>query len=400
MDGVLVIGLHHGAGEGAVAAALAAVLRRQGEEVRLVRAIVLGDREADAVHAFDEVASPLIAARHQGDGLDPEHLVRRLKDGRGVLISSVAGGVFGALTPRFTIRDLASELGLPVILAAKATPDATNLVRLSVAATRGARLTIPAVVLTGWPDPPDRLQLDERRLLVETSGIGVLELPASPGARADVVRDWPIGDWIKAAPPPPPPEPPRPAPRPAPASPGVAAPPPAAVVRGDVPLEPYAAWEPRPTGDPRSTPRPRIMEAMLEIIEAEGPMLAARAFALYNRASGGKKLTTTARAPLSSAVNWLGQERKITLTRKADAPWQDDDAVRMPDQPAVRVRELGPRTLEEVPLDEIAELMRRLRAAGYADDESGLKRAVLTTYGLVRLTQRADEYLGLAYALL
>ena len=377
MDGVLVIGLHHGAGEGAVAAALAAVLRRQGEEVRLVRAIVLGDREADALHAFDEVASPLIAARHQGNGLDPEHLVRRLKDGRGVLISSVAGGVFGALTPRFTIRDLASELGLPVILAAKATPDATNLVRLSVAATRGARLTIPAVVLTGWPDPPDRLQLDERRLLVETSGIGVLELPASPGARADVVRDWPIGDWIKAAPPPP-----------------------AAVVRGEVPLEPYRAWEPRPTGDPRSTPRPRIMEAMLEIIAAEGPMLAARAYALYNRASGGKKLTTTARAPLSSAVNWLGQERKITLTRKAEAPWQDDDSVRMPDQPAVRVRELGPRTLEEVPLDEIAELMRRLRAAGYADDESGLKRAVLTTYGLVRLTQRADEYLGLAYALL
>ena len=75
MDGVLVIGLHHGAGEGAVAAALAAVLRRQGEEVRLVRAIVLGDREADALHAFDEVASPLIAARHQGNGLDPEHLV-------------------------------------------------------------------------------------------------------------------------------------------------------------------------------------------------------------------------------------------------------------------------------------------------------------------------------------
>src|SRR4051812_45251126 len=133
MDGVLVIGLHHGAGEGAVAAAFAAVLRRQGEEVRLVRAIVLRDRGAGAGHAFHEGASPLIASRHQGDALDPEHLVRRLGDGRGVLISSVAGGVFGALTPRFTIRDLASELGLPVILAARATPDATNLVRLSVA---------------------------------------------------------------------------------------------------------------------------------------------------------------------------------------------------------------------------------------------------------------------------
>jgi hypothetical protein len=44
--------------------------------------------------------------------------------------------------------------------------------------------------------------------------------------------------------------------------------------------------------------------------------------------------------------------------------------------------------------------MRRLRTAGYAGDEAALKRAVLTTYGLVRLTQRADEYLGTAFGLL
>jgi len=56
----------------------------------------------------------------------------------------------------------------------------------------------------------------------------------------------------------------------------------------------------------------------------------------------------------------------------------------------VRVRELGDRTLEEVPLDEIAELMRRLGL----QDPDHLKRAVLNTYGLVRLTQRADEYLN------
>ena len=82
--------------------------------------------------------------------------------------------------------------------------------------------------------------------------------------------------------------------------------------------------------------------------------------------------------------------------READVPWQGDDVVRMPDHPEVRVRELGPRELIEVPLDEIAELMRRLRAARGVGDAIGLKRAVLTAYGLVRLTARADEYLGLA----
>jgi hypothetical protein len=142
------------------------------------------------------------------------------------------------------------------------------------------------------------------------------------------------------------------------------------------------------------------MEAMLEIVAAEGPLRATRAYALYNRASGGKKLTTIARAPLSSALHWLAQERRVTLVRRDEIPWQDDEIVRMPDQPAVRVRELGQRTLEEVPLDEIAELMRRLAGAGTPRDDASLKRAVLTTYGLVRLTQRADDYLGLAVGLL
>jgi hypothetical protein len=142
------------------------------------------------------------------------------------------------------------------------------------------------------------------------------------------------------------------------------------------------------------------MEAILEIVAAEGPMRASRAYAVYNRASGGKKLTTIARAPLSSSVYWLAQERKLHLTRRDEIPWQDDDVVRAPDAPAVRVRELGPRTLEEVPLDEIAELMRRLRDTRGVRGEADLKRAVLGTYGLIRLTTRADEYLGLAHGLM
>jgi hypothetical protein len=161
-------------------------------------------------------------------------------------------------------------------------------------------------------------------------------------------------------------------------------------------LEEYTAWEPRPVGDPRSTPRPQIMATMLEIIGAEGPMTAARAYSLYNRAAGGRKLTSVARAPLSSAVYWLATERKIVLTKEADVPWQGDDLVRLPDAPPVRVRKLGPRTLEEVPLDEVAELIRRLRAARSLPEATDIKRAVLATYGLVRLTTRADEYLSLA----
>ena len=169
--------------------------------------------------------------------------------------------------------------------------------------------------------------------------------------------------------------------------------------RGEIALDPYRAWDPQPAGDPRETPRPRIMAAIHAIVEAEGPMRASRAYALYNRAAGGKKLTTIARAPLSSAAYWLAREEKLVLTASDAIPWQEDDLLRTPDTPAVHVRELGPRTLEEVPLDEIAELMRRLSGTGLAGD-AALKRGVLQAYGLVRLTTRADEYLGRALALL
>ena len=86
----------------------------------------------------------------------------------------------------------------------------------------------------------------------------------------------------------------------------------------------------------------------------------------------------------------------MVLTPESEIPWQGDDLLRLPDTPAVRVRELGPRTLEEVPLDEIAELIRRLRSQRGVSDPSELKRGVLASYGLVRLTTRADEYLTLA----
>ena len=139
------------------------------------------------------------------------------------------------------------------------------------------------------------------------------------------------------------------------------------------------------------------MEALLEIVGTEGPILASRAYAIYNRAAGGKKLTSVARAPLSNSVYWLAREGKLELTTADEAPWQGDDLLRLPDTPAVVVRELGPRELIEVPLDEVAELMRRLQAAGQPED---LRRAVLSTYGLIRMTARAEQYLTTAEGLL
>jgi hypothetical protein len=376
--GLLVVGADLAADVPGTAAQLAQGLRAAGEDPAVLAAIALGG--GDAVHALSTRATPHTAAAHQGGRIDPGALVSRVREATGsrTAVVSSAGGLLAPLTARYSVRDLARELELPVVLAVSAAPDLVNVARLSLESARAAGLPVAAVVLTGWPDPPSRVLLDERRLLEDVVAVPVVTRPGE--------RGWDAAGWLDTTPP---------RPRTEAAVPADGAP----ASRGEVALDPYRAWDPQPAGDPRETPRPRIMAAIQSIVDAEGPMRASRAYALYNRAAGGKKLTTIARAPLSSAAYWLAREERLVLTPSDAIPWQQDDLLRSPDAPPVHVRELGPRTLEEVPLDEIAELMRRLSGTGLSGD-AALKRGVLQAYGLVRLTTRADEYLGRALGLL
>lgn len=152
-----------------------------------------------------------------------------------------------------------------------------------------------------------------------------------------------------------------------------------------VDLEPYTAWTSRPVPDPRNAGREAIGPVLLEIVAAEGPILAERAYRLYVKASGGKALTSIARAPLSGSTFRLRQAGAIDIE-------EGSEVLRPAGTPEVRVRELGPRALDEVPLREVAELMRRLRAGGATE----LPRAVLDAYGLVRMTAKAEDFLAQA----
>lgn len=152
-----------------------------------------------------------------------------------------------------------------------------------------------------------------------------------------------------------------------------------------VDLEPYTAWPPHAAPDPRTAGREAIGPVLLEIVDAEGPILAERAYRLYVKASGGKALTSIARAPLSGATFRLKAAGAIEME-------EGSEVLRPAGTAEVRVRELGPRALDEVPLREVAELMRRLRAAGASE----LPRAVLDAYGLVRMTAKAEDFLAQA----
>ena len=184
---------------------------------------------------------------------------------------------------------------------------------------------------------------------------------------------------------------------------------------------PHVAWQGSGLPDPRTAPVSQVATYLLEIVTAEGPVTADRAYRLYIRGAGSSKVTQRARAPMEQALGRLTLRGQVAVDRLGNAG-EPQQVLRLTGTPAVVVREIGERSLYEVPLNEIAELLRRIRieltgragagqpthavagviqqAALRRASPERLKRAVLDSYGLIRMTQAAEQYLDAALALL
>ena len=185
---------------------------------------------------------------------------------------------------------------------------------------------------------------------------------------------------------------------------------------------PYAVWLGGGLPDPRTAPVSQVAAYLLEVVTVEGPVTADRAYRLYIRGSGSSKVTQRARAPMEQALGRLTLRGQVEID-ELDNAGEPQQVLRLTGTPAVVVRELGERSLYEVPLNEIAELMAYKRRelmgrAGSGDQPAHavadvirqaalrrasperLMRAVLDSYGLIRMTQAADQYLTAALALL
>lgn len=295
--------------------------------------------------------------------LDTRDLVRALE--RAVppgMHVAAAPGMLAAHDEDRLVREAARERGAVAVVVAPGNADLANHALLTVDAARAAGIPVAAVIVCG---PGGQ---DQRAFVRAHAQTDVLELADLTSPHA-AVETWPVDTWAQAEP---------------------------LAPDGGIALAPYAAWEERPVPDPRSAGRHLVDPVLMEIIETEGPILAGRAYRLYVKASGGKALTTVAKAPLSGSAYRLRHEGRIEISPAAENPGQDDEVLRVTGTPVVRVRELGPRELAEVPLAEIAALMDKLRAHGAG--EADLARAVLDTYGLVRMTAKAEAYLGQARA--
>lgn len=141
----------------------------------------LGPARIHAPHAVLRLPlSPLAAAREEGVTLDMAAI--RLPATRAPLVVEGAGGLMVPITEDAFMIDLAAQLGLPVVLAARSTLGTINHTLLSLQALRARGLPVAGVVMSGPLSAGNKADI-ERLGRVRV----LLEIPLLAQADADAV---------------------------------------------------------------------------------------------------------------------------------------------------------------------------------------------------------------------
>ncbi len=115
-----------------------------------------------------------------GEEIDPRRLVmaaRAAAEGADVLVCEGVGGLLVPLTPSYLVRDLATELGLPLVIAASPGLGTINHTLLTIEAARSAGLEVASIVLTPWPERPDEIEQSNRETIAALGEVEVKTLP-------------------------------------------------------------------------------------------------------------------------------------------------------------------------------------------------------------------------------
>jgi len=199
--GIFVTGTGTEVGKTVVAATIAHTLAGEGQRVHVFKPAVTGlDEGVETDHALlrgasgsdqsdDQIApyrygppaSPHLAAALAGEGIDPECLrqaARTAAEDADVLICEGVGGLLVPLSPTYLVRDLAADLGYPLVVVASPGLGTINHTLLTIESARNAGLHIATAVLNPWPEEPSEIELSNRDTIATLADIPVHTLPS------------------------------------------------------------------------------------------------------------------------------------------------------------------------------------------------------------------------------
>ncbi len=149
----------------------------------------------------------------------------------------------------------------------------------------------------------------------------------------------------------------------------------------------YVAYEGSLLDDPRTVSVEIVSEGLCRIVEVEGPMLAKRAYDIYLRGCGIRRLGHDLRSTMNRALQMaVRRERVITEVESG----KDDllfVVVRIKGSPPIKLRSRGARAFEEIPPSELQTVARYLSEQhGLVAGSDDHLRAILDSFDLKRLT--------------
>lgn len=133
-----------------------------------------------APYRYDPPMSPHLAAGLAGEEIDPDltmKAARAAAAGADEIVCEGVGGLLVPLTPTWSVRSLAVELGYPLVVVASPGLGSINHTLLTVESARQVGLKVAAIVLNPWPEDPTAIEADNRETIAALSGVPVLTLP-------------------------------------------------------------------------------------------------------------------------------------------------------------------------------------------------------------------------------
>jgi dethiobiotin synthetase len=149
-----------------------------------------------APYRFGPPVSPHYAAELAGESIEPA-LILAAARAHELLVCEGVGGLMVPITPGYLVRDLAVDLGLRVVIAARTGLGTINHTLLTIEAARVAGLSVAGVVMTPWPSEPEPIERSNRETVVRLAGVPVHGLPPTdPDSLASAGACLPLSDWL------------------------------------------------------------------------------------------------------------------------------------------------------------------------------------------------------------
>ena len=162
----------------------------------------------------------------------------------------------------------------------------------------------------------------------------------------------------------------------------------------NLPFSDYVEYAGPPGNDPRSLNEHGVSEGIVRIVEVEGPVVAKRAYDIYLRGCGIKRMGHELKSTMNKALSHAIRQGRVVCEDEAGKSGILFSVVRVKGSPPIRLRSRGPRSFEELPPSELQVVARYLlERHSFPSGSDEHLRAVLECFDLKRLTTQVGTTL-------